>query len=157
MDSLLNTVNLISSASGSPIGIVILVLGCLFAGTFLFQSSARRVLIVFIILAFIYAGTAIWNYWDKVKELEDVIFLALGLLLTMIAGMFVQVVTNNYSKEKGPFEVSGAQLIYPMLFAPIVFYPVWAVGGSQGASLFLFYSAFLNGYFWESVISAAKK
>jgi hypothetical protein len=74
----------------------------------------------------------------------------------MAAGMFVQVLTTNYRHERPLLEVTPAQLVFPLLFSPIVFYPIWLVGGDRGPGAFPFYAAFLNGYFWQSVVSAVK-
>ncbi len=74
----------------------------------------------------------------------------------MIAGMFVQGLAANYRAGRKLWDVTASQLVFPLLFALIVFYPIWALTASSSRSLFSFYAAFLNGYFWESVVTATK-
>jgi len=113
-------------------------------------------LVCYAVVLLIFGAIAAIHYWDAIMLREDLAFTMGGLLLTMVAGMFVQVITSNYKASSPLFHVTASQLAYPLLFSPIVFYPVWALttGGSQ--HLFAFYAAFLDGYFWESVVSSAK-
>jgi hypothetical protein len=120
-------------------------------------SSAAPVLFVFAAIVVLFSAVALWRYWPQIQALGDYLFLGGGLLLMMIAGMFVQVLTSNYAENKSLFQVSPSRLLYPLLFSPIVFYPIWLVGDKEGARLFSFYAAFLNGYFWQSVVAAAKR
>lgn len=114
------------------------------------------VLIVFTIILVLFGAMTIVRYWPVVTQRADSIFFATWLLLTMIGGMFVQVVSSNYRAGRELFNVSRSQLIFPLLFALIVFYPVWAIGASSPHSLFSFYAAFLNGFFWETVVAGAR-
>ena len=120
------------------------------------QSTSIKVLTGFAMVVLVFAVVAIWRYWPQVKALGDTVFLAFGLLLTMAAGMFVQGLTSNYNENRPLLDVSASRLLFPLLFSPIVFYPIWLVGNKQGAGLFPFYAAFLNGYFWQSVVSAVR-
>lgn len=119
--------------------------------------SATPVLFVFAVIVVIFLGVASWHYWPQLQASGDYLFLGGGLFLMMMAGMFVQVLTSNYTENKPLFQVSSSRLLYPLLFSPIVFYPIWLVGDKEGARLFSFYAAFLNGYFWQSVVAAAKR
>jgi hypothetical protein len=47
-------------------------------------------------------------------------------------------------------------LIFPILFSVIVFYPIWSIATTNPRGFFVFYAAFLNGYFWENVVSSIK-
>lgn len=120
------------------------------------DSRGSTMLASYAVVLVIFGTIATIHYWDLIKQREDLAFTMGGLLLSMIAGMFVQVITSNYKASSPLFHVTSSQLMYPLLFSPIVFYPVWALstGGSQ--HLFAFYAAFLDGYFWESVVSSAK-
>lgn len=120
-------------------------------------ASGFEVLIGFGFIAFVFAIVSIWRYWDRIVGLEQQIFFGTGLFLTMVAGMFVRVLTGNYGENRPILDVSASRLIFPVLFSPIVFYPIWVVGGEGSGGLFAFYAAFLNGYFWESVVTAAKR
>lgn len=121
------------------------------------STPSRKVLIGFAVVFLAFGAAALWRYWAQVVALGDSLFLAVGLLLTMAGGMFVQVLTSNYTHQKPLLEVTSSQLLYPLLFSPIVFYPIWLIGNEQGAQAFSFYAAFLNGYFWQSVVAAAKR
>jgi len=114
------------------------------------------VLITFAIIVLVYGALVGWQYWESVKALKAEIILAVGLFLMMVGGMLVRVCSQNYQKGRPLFDVSKSELIYPMLFSPIVFFSIWAIEKSPKPSVFWFYSAFLNGYFWESIVSAAK-
>jgi hypothetical protein len=86
----------------------------------------------------------------------DEIIFAVWLVLAMIGGMLAQVVAANYRAHNELFSVSRDRLLYPLLFSVIVFYPVWALAASSTRGFFAIHAAFLNGYFWESIVSAAK-
>lgn len=120
------------------------------------RRSAKIVLGVFLTILIIFSLATAWRYWPQIQGLSDRIYLAVGLLLTMLAGMLVQVTTTNYGEGRGLLDVTPSRLIYPLLFSPIVFYPIWLVGDKPGAAVFSFYAAFLNGYFWQSVVSGVK-
>ena len=76
--------------------------------------------------------------------------------IAMIAGMFAQVLASNYRAGHGLFDISRDRLLFPLLFSIIVFYPIWAVAASAPKGFFVIHAAFLNGYFWESIVSGAK-
>ena len=118
--------------------------------------SGNPVLIVFCAIAALFLGFLTYRFWDEIVKLEVSIYFAFGLFLMMVAGMFVNVIKSNYGNGKPLFEVTAAQLIFPVLFAPMVFYPIWIVATSGKDLIFPLYAAFLNGYFWESVVSSVK-
>jgi hypothetical protein len=74
----------------------------------------------------------------------------------MIAGMFVQVLASNYREGNPLFAIEFGRLMFPLLFSLVVFYPIWSLAAGAPQNLFVFHAAFLNGYFWESVVSAAR-
>jgi hypothetical protein len=119
--------------------------------------ASKRVLAGFAVVAVLFASVVVWRYWEHVVGLGDTLFLAVGLLLMMVAGMFVQVLSSNYTEDRSLLQISTWQLLYPLLFSPIVFYPIWLIGNEQGAEAFSFYAAFLNGYFWQSVVKATRR
>lgn len=120
------------------------------------MSTSRKVLVYFAVVVGIFAILTLRRYWLALRENEDIIYFAVWLFIAMVAGMFVQVLSSNYRSGKPLFEVKPDQLIFPLLYALVVFYPIWAIGASAPKSLFSFYAAFLNGYFWETVVSSAK-
>jgi hypothetical protein len=119
-------------------------------------SPGVAVLFAFAVIIIVFGGFSLFYYWPLISSNGESLMFALWLFLAMIAGMFVQVLAANYRAGRALFDVSASQLIFPLLFALIVYYPIWALAASSPHNLFSFYAAFLNGYFWESVVSAAK-
>jgi hypothetical protein len=97
-----------------------------------------------------------WHYWDQIAKHDYDITIIIGLLIMMVAGMMVRVLTTNYQEKRPLFSVTASQLIYPMLFSPIVFFPIWSLSSGDHGGIFPFQAAFLNGYFWESAIASAR-
>jgi hypothetical protein len=122
-------------------------------------DASGKLLLCFAGVVLCFGGSAGIHFWNQISVSGDKMYLALGLLLTMVAGMFVQVITSNYKAGASSlFAVTTAELIYPVLFSPIVYYAIWAVASaSSSAGVFSFYAAFLNGYFWQSVVTSAQK
>lgn len=120
------------------------------------RSSGQYVLMVFAcVVAFLAIITLIRNFDQIMKHLDELLF-GFWLFLTMIAGMFVKVMNDNYLKDRNLVHITATQLFYPMLFALVVFYPVWAMEADAPRTVFSFYAAFLNGFFWESVVTSVK-
>jgi hypothetical protein len=122
-------------------------------------DASGKLLLCFAGVVVCFGGSAVIHFWNQISVSGDKMYLALGLFITMVAGMFVQVITSNYKAgTSNLFAVTTAQLIYPVLFSPIVYYAIWAVASaSSSAGVFSFYAAFLNGYFWQSVVTSAQK
>jgi hypothetical protein len=120
-------------------------------------DASSQVLLVFAGIVLYFGGSAIIHFWHQIYLTADKFYLALGLFFTMIGGMFVQVITGNYKTGAASlFGVTTTQLIYPVMFSPIVYYAIWALASSSSAGIFSFYAAFLNGYFWQSVVNSAQ-
>jgi hypothetical protein len=127
---------------------------------FITRSSQRlppgtKVLLVFATIVGLFGLIVLRTYWPQIMDPNnrDNVLFAVGLVLAMIAGMFVQVIASNYKAGKPLFDVTASQLIFPTLFSIIVFYSVWVTADAT-KTLFSIHAAFLNGYFWESVVSA---
>lgn len=120
------------------------------------SSHAYKVLITFAAIVVIFGTITLVQYWDIVRQHQASLYFAFWLFLTMIAGMFVQVIASNYRLGKDLLDVSASQLIFPVLFSIIVFYPIWAVAASATHGFFSIHAAFLNGYFWESVVTSTR-
>lgn len=119
------------------------------------SPSANWILYGFAIVVLLFGiGTVIW-YWKDIRQNIDTVFFCGWLFLTMTAGMFVQVITSNYTANRSLFSVTLSQLIYPLLFSVVVYYPIWVTATASPRGLFSFYAAFLNGYFWQNVVSKA--
>ena len=120
-------------------------------------SSGAKVLLVFGFIVTVFGVAVIVKYWRDILGAADLFMFATGLFLTMIGGMFVQVLTANYRAGRSLVEVSATQLIFPLLFSLIVFYPIWSLAASAPCNLFSFYAAFLNaisGRVWSPRQSA---
>jgi hypothetical protein len=119
-------------------------------------GNGPLVLIGFGALALVFGLVCLIYYWPLVRSNAGLGLLGMGLFLVMVAGMFSQVLTTIYQTGRPFSDVTASDLIYPLLLSPIVFYPVWGATTGGTASFFAFYAAFLNGYFWRSVVAAAK-
>jgi hypothetical protein len=120
------------------------------------DAGGAAYLLIFAGLAAVFGLFCITYYWRTISaRADDAIFLV-GLFLAMIAGMLVQVVAMNYRQGRGLFSVNRDQVVFPTLFAIMVFYPIWAVAAAAPKGFFVVHAAFLNGYFWESIVSSAK-
>lgn len=119
------------------------------------SSNAKKVLWGFTCLVFVFGVITLIRYWDFIRINQDSFYFVVWLFIFMVAGMFVQVIASNYRDGKRLFGVTASQLIFPVLFSIVVFYPIWAIASSATHSFFSIHAAFLNGYFWESVVAAA--
>jgi hypothetical protein len=119
-------------------------------------SAGIVVLVSFAVIILIFGAFSVFYYWPLISANGATLMFALWLFFAMVAGMFVQVLAANYRAGRPLFDVSASQLVFPLLFALIIYYPIWSLAASSPHNLFSFYAAFLNGYFWESVVSAAK-
>jgi|GEM_PF-3168097 len=120
------------------------------------QSSTKLLwgLAALVLLFGIYTA---YHYWGQLRINQDAFIFSLWLFVSMIAGMVVQVLVSNYHAGKTKLgDVTASQLLFPLLFSVIVYYPVWAVAASGPKSFYALYAAFLNGYFWENIVSKAK-
>lgn len=118
-------------------------------------EGAKTILWLFAALVALFGIISLIRYWDALRRNQDSLYFAAWLFVFMVAGMFVQVLATNYRAGRPLFAVTRAQLLFPLLFSIVVFYPVWAIGASAAYSFFSVHAAFLNGYFWESVVSTA--
>lgn len=123
------------------------------------QKKHGSFLILFIFLGIVLLLGVITSihYWNSLCDNQDSLLFNIWLFLIMVFGMFVQVLSSNYRSGKPLFEVDASQLIFPLLFSIIVFYPICTINASSTHSFFSIYTAFLNGYFWESVVSSTYK
>ena len=120
------------------------------------MPAGMVVLLTFASIIFLFGAFSLFYYWPLITTNAESLMFALWLFFAMIGGMFVQVLAANYRAGRPLFDVTASQLVFPLLFALIVYYPIWVLAASSPHNLFSFYAAFLNGYFWESVVSAAR-
>lgn len=120
------------------------------------RPSGINYLRAFALLVLIFAGITVAFYWGQLRSRREDVLFAGWLLLVMVAGMFAQVMAENYRSRKRLFDIPRDRLLYPLLFSVIVFYPIWALASSSEPNFFVVQAAFLNGYFWESIVSAAR-
>ena len=120
-------------------------------------QAGAKVLKYFAVVVVVFGLITAYVYRAEIWNLRNNLFLAFWLFVFMVGGMFVQVLNANYRKGEALLHIEAAQLLYPLLFSIIVFYPIWVIGSSEGATAFAFYASFLNGYFWESVVASARR
>lgn len=119
-------------------------------------QSGMVVLLAFLLVVLVLGVIVLVSNWKQVVDQRDTLLGALVLLVAMIGGMFARVIAKNYELGHDPFDVKASQLLYPLVFSVIVFYPIWVQSGSTAPSFFAVHAAFLNGYFWESVVAAVQ-
>jgi hypothetical protein len=120
------------------------------------QRRARTLMSVLFWFTIAFAVLTAGRYWHELwTHLDDVIF-SIWLAITMVVGMLVQVLAANYRSTSKLMPVTFDRLIFPLLFSIIVFYPIWALAASAPRNFFVFHAAFLNGYFWEHVVSTTQ-
>jgi hypothetical protein len=120
-------------------------------------KSKPRVLKIFILIALLYLLITTIVYWDNIVITKQTLLTYIGLFLMMCGGMFVSVIRRNYKSGKELFDVRDSDLIYPLLFSVFVFYPILIMVDSEQNSKLLFYTAFLNGYFWKTIVTEAEE
>jgi hypothetical protein len=120
-------------------------------------AKTPLVLKIFAGVVIIYGLLVLIVHRNALKEYEDLAMLAIGLFISMLAGMFVQVIAANHRADRPIFSVTNSQLTYPVLFSVIVFYPIWASASHSSNIAFSIYASFMNGYFWESVVASARR
>jgi hypothetical protein len=119
-------------------------------------SPGQRLLLCFAGLLIVALIPTLVHYWTAIIANSELLIFAVWLFFTMIAGMFVQVIVDNYQAGHPMFEINAPDLLVPIFFSLIVYYSIWSVAASAPRGLFSFYAAFLNGYFWRHVVSQAK-
>jgi hypothetical protein len=114
------------------------------------------VLIIFAIIVGIFGLCTVAYFWSYLYNHLDKLIFAIWLFLTMVFGMFVQVLNEFYRAKQPLSQIEASHLLFPLLFSIVVFYAIWATVGSASHNFFSFYAAFLNGFFWETTVSQAK-
>src|SRR5262249_49667684 len=137
------------------LSVVLLLRHALMSG-FMQLDFAARFLTGFALVVVLFGLSALITYRHSISVSPDRAYEAVGLFFAMVAGMFVQVLAGNYTRNQKLLNVSGSQLVFPILYSPFVYYPIWGLSSSSPRLSFSLYAAFVNGYFWESVVSAVK-
>ena len=114
----------------------------------------RRFLLVFVILLGLLSAYTLYQFTPTISA--EKLFLFIWLFVFMLLGMIVRVITANHRIGKPLFDVAIDDIVYPVLFSVIVFYPIWVMVEKEANIPFSIYSAFLNGYFWRSIVADAK-
>ena len=117
------------------------------------------ILLVFGVLVLLVATLAAVQYWAWLHSLwsrANVLF-SVSLLLAIVGGVFTSVIAKNY-KQKRPFsKVTAFQLLFPLVFVPMVIFAIFVTGEKIGIGQNPFFglcAAFTYGYFWERVVEA---
>ncbi|WP_221392075.1 hypothetical protein [Dyadobacter sp. NIV53] len=120
-------------------------------------SSARLIINIFAIIAFTLMAVSVYRDYDLIIKNIDTIIFGCWLMAAIILGMFVQVTNGNYKAGNSlMFDITASQLLYPLFFSIIVFYPTWLSSLKASDPIFPFYLAFLNGYYWKDILSNSK-
>jgi hypothetical protein len=90
-------------------------------------ASGTRVLALFAVVVVIFGAIVVVRYWAQLVANADQLLFAGGLFLTMMGGMFVQVITSNCRAEREILALTASQLLYPVLFGLVVFYTIWVL------------------------------
>ena len=118
------------------------------------DGSGMKIIYGFAAVALIFGAFALYTYRGSIFTDRDDLFYFGGLVLTMFFGMIVQVLYSAYREHRN-FAVSKAQVILPLLFSIVIFSPIWSIATTSARGFFVFQAAFLNGFFWESLVTAA--
>lgn len=115
------------------------------------------VLTVFSVVAAIAMAAALWFHWNQIKAQLPGILEAGGALVVLIAGMIARTVMSNLDAGQPPLDGGWLHWLRPLLVSPIVFGSMWfSLPKEQRSLAFLLYSAFVNGYFWQSVLEGSR-
>ncbi len=121
------------------------------------DPKGTRVLVIYGVIVGIAAIVTSVHYWETLRSLHADDFFFFGwLFLTMTFGMIVSVLLTKIREGRPLTEVTVVQLLVPMFFSLVVFYPIWAIASSSPRNFFAFYTAFLNGYFWDKIVASLK-
>jgi len=118
-------------------------------------SAATRLLVVFSIFVTVLGIATAATNWDYILSHQADVFYFVWLVTVMVFGMFAQVLDENIREGRSWHQLTATELLLPTLFSIVVFYPIWnSVASRHG--YFSFYSAFLNGYFWKTIVASVK-
>ncbi len=95
-------------------------------------------------------------YWKAIISNTDNLIFGIWLFLTMVFGMFVQVMVDNHESGRAILDIRLWDFLFPLFFSLVVYYSIWSVAATAPRGLFSFYAAFLNGYFWRHVVAQAR-
>jgi heme/copper-type cytochrome/quinol oxidase subunit 2 len=121
------------------------------------RGPGEIVLTVFSLVTAIGAGVAVWFYWKQIKAQLPGILEAGGALVVLVGGMIARTVMSNLDAGQPPLDGGWWHWLRPLLVSPIVFGSMWfSIPKEQRSLAFLLYSAFVNGYFWQSVLEGTR-
>lgn len=120
------------------------------------SRGAAIAVIVSTVFVLLFAAATGFHYRSVIRgEFDSVVFMS-WLFITMVAGMMARLISTQCRSSKPQAKITGIQLALPLMFSLVVFYPIWTMATAEEHTFFSFYSAFLNGFFWESVVSNAQ-
>jgi len=120
------------------------------------KNGAKIIFSIFALIIVIYFLLCAIIYWDKIVLSTDNMILCVWMFIFMIIGMFVQVISSNHHSGKSIFAIEAGDILYPLLFSVIVYYPTYLIGLSSSNKAFSLYAACINGYFWQSIVTNVK-
>ena len=78
------------------------------------------------------------------------------LVAWMLLGMLANYWWDLFRSKKGWDDMEIADILIPMLVAPIVFFSIWSLWPGDKITFALCLVAFQNGFFWQVIFSRAK-
>jgi hypothetical protein len=100
------------------------------------SKNAKFVLWPFAAVVGIAGLLTLIHYRDVIAHNQDSFYFWVWLFIFMVAGMFVQVIASNHRAGRALLDISASQLVFPVLFSVVVFYPIWAIAASASHSFF---------------------
>jgi hypothetical protein len=119
-------------------------------------NSVRKLLYFFAFVVILIGIISTITWWKEIIQNRNNILISSWLFLAMVLGMLVEVVTENRKSGKPLLNVTLSQILYPLLFSIVVFYPIWLSSINSNNRFFGIYTAFLNGYYWKNTVASSK-
>ena len=97
------------------------------------DASGFVIIKIFAVVVLLFGAFSAYWYRAVILANQELIFYAAWLVVVMIFGMFVQVLATAYRENKS-FRIRAADLVLPLLFSIVVFYPIWAIATTAAKS-----------------------
>ncbi|HKB68342.1 MAG TPA: hypothetical protein VKC61_20945 [Pyrinomonadaceae bacterium] len=119
-------------------------------------NETRLLLGGFAVLVILFGTYNVIHFWDQLKTMQNTLLFCIALFIFMVLGMLVQVAASKHQAGKSMRSISLGEVLFPLLYSIVVYYSIWAFAASGPKSFYALYAAFMNGYFWQNIVSKAK-